>query len=219
MNKRVLLGVVAVVVIVLSGISIWRHYVKPPVQDRLGLGMVGQVAAEETVRLVSSKGQIVVIFFDPPTRGLGGMETVLRTFQTRLRQEKAVAVVATESVPYGTVAPSQRVVELIKRHAAVDAVVLLGGDSALQMDEFTKLVPPFPKLVAVLTFGAGRTKFLLEQGILSLAVETRDQREVGGAQPKTQQESFATRYVVVTPETANVLEVKPPMPGATDSGL
>lgn len=202
MNKRMVLTIVAVAVIVLSVVSMTRQFAKPSGQDTMGLGRAGAQAAEETSRLLNGKGRIAVIYFDPGQGGLGGVEFALRELKSKLDREKTVTLAAVERVPFD--ADAQQVTHVIHRLAMVDAIVLLGGAPTLRVEELAKLAKPFPKLVAVLTLGSGPTKFLLQQGVLTAAIEVDP--------------SAPNRFVVVTTETASILDEKPAAPVKEGSG-
>ncbi|MCG3146807.1 MAG: hypothetical protein PCFJNLEI_00241 [Verrucomicrobiae bacterium] len=194
-SRQKILAVVAVATIIVAGFLIGKRYVNPGVKDTLGLKTVGEVAADETSRLLDGKGRIAVIKVES---GLGQpTELIWRGFAAALKKQTGIQVVAEEIVPGSPANTSAHVREVILKHSALAAVVLLGGSGDVQFTTLKDLPAPQPRLVSVLTFDLGQAVHLFEGGILVLGIA---ERPIGKRDPALLS-SFETQYAVVTAET------------------
>jgi len=210
MTKQRVLLLVAVVVILISLVLIFRRTARPAAPDLLGFSVVGEVAAEETARLLNGQGGVAVIFVDPSGGGLPGMEVVQRALAKKLRQGTGLRITSEDVVSYGAQELSRQVVELVKKRAAADAIVIVGGTTKLHTEDFTSLPKSHPKLVSVLAFGPGEVLQLFETETLGLAVTSRVREAPVTTGALSVRDSFAAQFVVVT--ATNTDELVPEQP-------
>ena len=233
MTKQRVLLLVAVVVILISLVLIFRRVAPRGSQDLLGLNVVGEVAAEETTRLLNGRGRVVMIYFEPKGSAKAGNEFVRQAFERKLREMEGIQLVATEVIPVPAESASRQAAELVRKHAGVDVVILVGGllnvpatDAAeapprpadgagprltepMEVEDFVSLPRPLPRIVSVLTFGAENTKRLLEEGIVTVAIENPYYPVPMPHAIHNARDLFDSLYVVVSSNNIAALQLNP----------
>ncbi|MCG3146803.1 MAG: hypothetical protein PCFJNLEI_00237 [Verrucomicrobiae bacterium] len=212
-----ILVVVAVVSLIVAGVVIGKRYLKPSGPGKFGIGVVGEVAAEEIVRLLGGRGQVVVVFLNPKSTGLKGPERIVQKLESRLKREPGLQLLPRESVSAVEPNSSRRCAELVRQYSNVDAVVLVGGVGQVYAHDFAELAGSSRKLVSILAFGLAESRDLLQQSVLSLAIVDHPEPPPVLADGPSGQEWFAARYLALTPQTAGQIQIQPP-PATRDSG-
>jgi hypothetical protein len=204
-EKRTVVTAVSVVLIVISLVSIYFtqfHTPAPPKVDTSIYTVVGEVAGEETAKVLNKKGKIVVVSTD--TKNMKGemskvFDCELKAFEEAIKKCPGVQIVARETVatfmtfmmpappplPAGAKGPgpgegienpSQWLIKLAKKYPTtnVDAVVLLGGFPMLSDDDIGQLDPTTPRFIVVMQPGIPvMLKKYLDQQIIVLAIQPR----------------------------------------------
>jgi len=219
-KQRVMLLVAAGAVILISLVLIFRRTARPAPPDLLGFSVVGEVAAEETARLIGGRGRVVVIYFEPAGGAMRRtFESLRGAIESRIGNMAGIQVVARENVTLDSVTDSRKAADLVLKHGGVDAIVLVGGQSSIGSGPFLGFQQSVPgaKLVAVLTFGSEETKRLLEAGILTLAIEYPLHPLPSPTSSRGPRDAFDSVYVVVTATNIHDLRLEPMPTATTDS--
>ena len=174
---------------------------------------LGAVAAEETVKLLGNKGQIVVITKDSSEFKMPALEAQLRTFTDTLKSKGGVSIAAIEKVkmdPMTAMAtgggiPSDQFLEIMRRLPNIGAVVLFVSFPSLAERDFTALKKSNTKIVVVSGCMPGYKNLLQTQNIHVAIIPRFDDRSETLKKPKTLREWFDQEYLVVTPATAAFL--------------
>jgi hypothetical protein len=215
-SQQRVLGAVAIAALIIAGFLFTRRFMTPMGPEKYGLEVVGEAAAEEVVRLLGGRGQVVVVFLDSKSTGLSGPERIVQKLESRLKRETGLKLLPRESVPALEPTASRRCAELARQHANVDAVVLVGGIGVAYAHDFESLTGGRPKLVSVLGFGLADTRDLLQREVLTLGIVDHPDPPAVLPDGPTAREWFAARYLVLTPQNAGQIRVEPP-PATMDS--
>lgn len=207
--KRPLIALVSILVIAASVISIYLTQRRPtPKINMKPFEAVGEVTAEETVKLLSGRGRVLVIAYDAD---VPAMKAPIDFFQNSLKSSPGITIAATETIkmdPMEAYGPemmglsADKFFELVSKHSGVDAIVSFVGAPYFQDKDWSRLKQGLPKLVAVSTFGL-QVKQLLQQRVVQVAIVPRfTPPEQPDKEPTTRREWFDKFYMVVTPENA-----------------
>lgn len=170
---------------------------------------VGTVTAEETVKLLQGKGQILVIFRDTGADKNPVIEAQLKALRRTLTKHPGVNV-ASEGIGVapmmmmatGGGVPADLFLKALQSHPNTSAVILFFGFPQLSEPELDALKKSDVKVVAVSSFRPGY-KQLFEREVLHLAVVPRPDAQPGSSEPaRTVRERFAQQYTLVTPAEA-----------------
>jgi len=171
-----------------------------------------RVLAEETTKLLSDKGQIVVVTYDTTTVPVPYAAAQLDAFTKSIKLKSHVSIAAVESVglnkgdlALAATLDGEKYGEIISQHAGIDAIVSLAGPPVLTDAEMKKLPSNLPKC---LVFGGSPSKLkrLFRADIVQVAVISRFTPIAANApEPRTNEERFNREYEVLTSATAGSL--------------
>lgn len=210
-KKSRALAVVALVVISGAGWSVvqtWLNRRALPVDIRKAGTSV--VLAEQTAKLLSQRGRVVLIHRDPQLAPVAQAD--VDNFRRHLAP--AVGVIVAGTVWVGpealTGVPADAYLDAITKHGDVDAIVSFVGLPELNDTDLARVPKNPPRLVA-LALGRTEAVSLFQAGILHVLVLPRvplpatDPRRL-----KTAQELFDYFYEIVVPETAGATPAPAP---------
>jgi len=212
--RNALVAPVAIVLIIVSAVSIKRSWYAPKVgQDMRPFEAAGRVLAQQTVRTLGGSGRVVLwrlrYAVDNPM-----LTATSAAFDEALRQTPGVVVAAIEEELYNPYEPMEgmkktavnpdRFLELVARHKDADALVLVGTMPNFKEADFDRMPAARPKIIAAsLLFLPPRA--WLQRHAADVVIAPRQGDPPAGPDPQTPDEWFARWYVVVTPENAECL--------------
>ncbi len=209
--KRPLLALISILVIIASGVSIYLSQRQPTPRVNLkpfeGIGLVG---AEEVAKSLGGKGRIVVVAYDVKA---APVEVPVTSFLAELPKHGSITVTAVErlamnpgDIPMHDMGlEGERFLELLKKHADVDAIVSFVGGPHFKDQDYRQVPAKRPKFLSLGGFSPF-TRDQLELGVVNLAIVPRfDPPAAASREPQTPREWFDRFYTVVTPETAQSL--------------
>jgi hypothetical protein len=207
--KNTLLALGSVVVIAASSAWIYYHEFKAPKHDVRLHQRVGEVMAEQTAKLIGSKGRLVLITI--PTGNEPELKTQLEAFRSSLKKLGNYEIkdheLDTKDQPkYGLGAglSGRRFVRTVKNNPNADAIVSFVGAPKLSKEELAELTK-MPKFIAE-TKSPDHLPKLFEKQIIQVAVASRFTFPAPGPQsPKTPQEWFDKRYQIVLADSARAI--------------
>ncbi len=216
-NKPVI-TVVAILAIVASLTSIViTQCERPPKINLQPFYAVGQVAAEETLKLLNNNGKIVVVVMDTGDFKSKATDAQLQKFNETIKKQAGASVTATEKVKMDMMMmggpemglPGDFYIKLLQQHPEADAIVSFVGAPSLTDDQIKQLGDKIPKFVAISNMGMGLKK-LFENQVIQVAIMpqfTPPAPDAGGKlkTPQTLREWFDQTYTVVTAENASTL--------------
>lgn len=231
-EKRGVVTTVSVVLIVISLVSIYFTQCSSPSAPKVDITpytVVGEVAAEETAKVLGNKGKVLIITAD--TGKLVGtmakiIENQLKAFQDTIQKQGGITVAGTEKVSSmmfsnlmmpmpgpgmpgapgeKTETPAEYFLNLVKKHpnTSVDAIVSLVGFPMLSDEEISSLGQNIPKFIVVMPPGPPMSlKKLMEEQVIQCAITPRmTPPPPSTGTPTTPREKFNQSYEIVTPET------------------
>jgi hypothetical protein len=210
--KRPLVMVIALVVIIGSGVWIYLRGFRDP-QPKINpspLQALGQITAEEVVKLTGGSGTVVVIGWDKKMTRLPTFAIPQEAFETALKQHPGLQLAAVEAVTIDAQGgfgmqmgpPPDRFLDILAQHADATVVVSFVGMPALGDQHYARLPSPRPKIVAVAN-GPMAMRAMFERGVIDEAVAplfrppTPDRATKN---PQTPREWFDRYYQVITSE-------------------
>lgn len=216
-NKKTV-GAIAlglVIAVALSSLLLTTVEFQPPLptQNLMPAQGVGQVVAEETAKLLTNRGTIVVVVMDTGPIENKTSDAELNAFTEAIQAHREITVNTIEKIPssavirtpMGKVIREERFLELFQQHPDADAIVSFIGPPGLTEEQIAGLAPDRPKLVAVAgpATSASDLGRLFEARVLHLAITARGAPgSDDGRSPQTPREWFDRNYVVVTAQTA-----------------
>lgn len=197
----VLSGLAAAVALLLT---LWEL---PPRTDRALHTALGKAIARETLKLARPGGRITVITRNTSEFQQPALDLMLRSLRRELADGGATVVVqAIQLDPLRPVeVPAGDFYDLIRRAAADQVIVSLLGPPMLTEEQWGKLGPVKPKIVAFYPGNVAETidlRRLFDAGLLHVAVVNRAPAPGQGAKPAR---AFDDLYTVV----------RAPAPGTT----
>ena len=181
---------------------------RPDEATKLPEGL-GIVVAEETGKLLGSKGKVVLIL---PKRGAYRdpvVELQRAAFAKALAQSKGMSLLATEFIELeraGTMGAAgldpQPFRQFVQQHAGADVFVTLAGFPEFPKESLAGLAG---KKFVVLGSTAPHLKAMLVGNTVQVAILPRTRPSTDGKKPRTAREWFNSSYEVVTPATAGAL--------------
>jgi len=207
--KQILAIIGAVLVIAASLVWIYYREFKAPKYNVALHQRVGEVMAEQTAKIVGSKGRLVVISI--PTRGEPELQTQLTAFHRRLKKlgeyDLKEYELDTKNQPkYGVGAglSGRRFVRTVLKNAKADAFVSFVGAPKLTDEEAAEL-KKVPRFIAE-SRSPDHLPKLFEKKILQVAVVSRFSFPAPGPQkPKTPQEWFDKRFQIVGADSVGAI--------------
>lgn len=201
--KQVLLITGCLVAIVVAGLSIYfTQFSKPAFNLPLHQG-IAQVMADETARLLTNKGKIVVIAIE--TDRHPELQAQLREFESRLKQYPELKLKETYKLEtegrgkygVGSGLSARRYTRLVNKNLNADALVSFVGVPELKGDDL-KEMKRLPRLVAE-TKSTEHLRDLFAKKVLHVAIVPRFEFPAPfKGHPRSPQEWFENRFQVVT---------------------
>lgn len=207
--KKPLIALVAVLVIVASVISIYLTQRRPTARINLApFEAVGEVVAEETVKLLGNQGRVLVVSY---AADVPAMQAPIQFFEEGLKTSPGISIVAREQLSmdpmeaYGPEMgglPADKFLDLVKQYPDIDLIVSFVGAPYFQPGQALRLDAKLPKFIAVSTFGL-QVKELLQRKVVQVAIVPRfTPPSEPDKEPVSRREWFDKFYMVVTPENA-----------------
>ena len=212
MSKNTLVSVLAILAAAAALASLYLTERAPKIELH-PYEALGEVAAEQTVKLPGNKGQIVVIIKDSSEIKYPAQTAQMKSFQDTLKKKSGLTIAAIEKVKMdpmtamatGGGVPGDQFLDIMRRHPNIGAVVLFVGFPQLADHDFEALKKSNTKFVVVSGCLPGYKKLLQSQTIHLAIVPRFDDRSETARKPKTLREWFDQEYLVVTPATAAFL--------------
>jgi len=227
MNKRTTITVLVVLAIV--GLVIFFYLKGGDKSNLKPFEALGEVTAQETVKLIGGSGQIVIIEPDFGAPNNQFQEAQINSFRKELKQHKGVTIVAAEKInplspqtPQSNTKPSKlrffeptmikppspepgQLSQIANNNAQAKAIVVFMDLPALNDADIRALKGRGAKMLVVSEY-RDEYKALFRAQVLHLAVVSRLEpfRETG-KKPRTTKDWFDRFYAVITPEKAEAL--------------
>ena len=213
MDKRTLLigGLLAVIAVALGSLLL-----RGPDGPKLNLSpfaALGAVAGEETSRLLHHTGTVVVVTEDPGRDGDPVVEAQLGEFKAALRRSGAVRVKAAERMrtdpmtrfSTGGTMPPDQFAAVRTKHPDAAALVLFVPFPVLPAAE-QSAIKSGRQLMVVASAVVPGYRQLVSSGVIRLALVPKPAgTPAPPGTPRSTREWFDRDYMVVTPETAELL--------------
>ena len=208
--KNGLLAGVSVLVIAASSAWMYYHEFRAPKHNVRLHQRVGEIMAEQTVKLVGPKGRLVLITI--PTSSEPELKTQLEAFRGMLKklgtyEIKAHELDTKDQPKYGLGAglSGRRFVRTVKNNPKADAIVSFIGAPKLSESELAELTK-VPKFIAE-TKSPDHLPKLFDKQIIQVAIASRFTFPAPGPMsPKTPQEWFDKRYQIVLADSARAIQ-------------
>ena len=207
--KQLWTAALALLAIAGSAAWIYWHEFKAPRHDVELHRRVGEVMAEQTVKIAGKPGKIVLMTI--PTSGQPELQTQLQAFRTALKQlgkfelrEYEMDPKDQEKYGVGTGLSGRRFVRTVNKN--LDAVVFVSFIGAPHLkDEDLAELKQIPKLVAEAR-AVDHLPKLFKKQLISVVVSSRFNFPAPGPlQPRTAQERFDKRYQIVVAESVGTI--------------
>ncbi len=211
MKSNRIKAALAVAVIAISTVVLWRQLSKPAVNFGPSHAL-GEVVAGEIARLSVRPGKVILIGRSAARDGKDARAEQLASLEAALRHRSPAQAPATEWLPrlpagvmdLGAIAPEQ-LSGLIDKHKDVNSFVVFAGLPPLTDDLAAKVVARSLKLLAVCGYGPNVRRWL-EARALSLAVVPRsDDLPTGTPAPRSAIDLFQREFQILTPENVGRL--------------
>lgn len=212
--NRPLIGVIAVVVIIASVVSIILTQRRPTARINLlpfeGCGIAG---AAETAKLLNGRGRILVVTY----KRVEPVGAASRAFAKEMTKHAGIQIVATEAVEFEEMTgpemggiSAEIYFQWLNQHPGLDAIVSFVGTPNFSEADLRRLPRDRPRFIVLQGYGPNLRDLLLN-GLVDLAVVPRMQT-AGEAQdqktePKTAMEWFQRYYAFATPNDAEQLPI------------
>lgn len=171
---------------------------------------IGRALAEETVRALDGKGEVVGISIE--LAGVPELKTQIRAFELELRKHPKIKLqklytFETDDKPkysFGAGLSGRRYVRVVNKNLSADAFVSFIGAPTLTTEEVAQLQKR-PKFIAEVR-EPEKVKALFKQKVIHAAVVTRFQFPTPNKNtPRTAAQWFEQRFQIVTASTAHEL--------------
>ncbi len=170
---------------------------------------LGTVTAEETVKLLGAKGQVLVMARDAGADKNPSVEAELKAFRQTLKKHAGISLVSERilatpmlMMATGGGVPPDQLFKALETHPKVGALVLFCSLPALTDAELESLKEASVKTIVVSAFHS-RYRELLEDGVIHRAIVPRPEAPPADAPaPRTVRERFDQDYAIVTPANA-----------------
>ena len=214
MNQDKLKRLTAGAVILGSSISLFLYFYHSPPFNSKPHQALGDVAADEAVKLIGPGGRIILIVRDTVFAESPATETQLKSFHARLKAA-SLNTAATNIIKVDplrvTAVPSGDFLEIARKAGDADVIVSFLGPPVFTDAQVARLGGKRPKLVAFCT-GAMPDQVdlprVFEQKLLHVAIISRASPATAGPEPANLRAWFDRMYQVITP--ANLAELPSP---------
>ncbi len=196
----------AILAILASAFWIYRTEFAAPGVNRPLHEAVGQVLAEETVRIVGHTGKVVIVTVD--TRTAPELKVQVQAFEQHLKSLSSLAIKDKvvldpgDNPKYrpGSGLSTKRFLKIVRKHPGVDAIVSFVGAPPMTESEITQ-VKSTPKFIAE-THSPERLAGLFVKQILNVAIVPRYQFPAPGPKkPQTDRQWFDRYFQLVKADT------------------
>ncbi len=210
MSKKNLITVLCIAAILGSCFWIYRSATGRATTVELGpYRALGDVAAEETGRLLPQRGQIVIIARENPS-GEDQVESAQLTALTGALQKAGFKVAATETftVPRNNLfargsIPHDRLLQVLQAHPNTAAFVLCAALPPLDQAELDRVKQNGAKFISICGFRPG-DEVLLKSGVISVAIVPRTGPPPEGLKPAGGVRGiFDQSYKILTADNAS----------------
>jgi hypothetical protein len=211
MKTNKIIAGLAGVVIGFAAFLLWRQFSSPTINLRPS-NAVGEVLAEEVVRMLGATGKVVLVGRSASRDGGDASGEQIASLQAALKNRASASLAAIEWLPrspvgtmdLGGVAAGQ-LLELIDKNKDANAFVVFAGLPPFSQELAAKLATRSLKLLAVCGYNAN-VRHWLEARALSVAVVPRsDDLPARAAPPRTAADWFEREFQMVTPENVGRL--------------
>jgi hypothetical protein len=208
MNKQ-LTAILAVVVIIGSVFWIYRQQAGPQMRSNVTVFRgLGEVVAEQTLKAINNRGQVVVWLFKHTDENNPAMEAILKALNDALKKAPNVKLLPNEKVMMASggegvtseVAgiPKSQFLDLMQKYSAANLVISFIGMPPLSAQDKRSLGDKFPKLLIVDTFEyAGQAKQYDPQ-LVAAAIVPRLGTVATNNEARTARQMFDRYFQVLT---------------------
>jgi len=173
---------------------------------------LGAVAAEETIKVMGDKHQIVVVAQDTREIEMPALSAQLKSFQATAHKQprvtvdlETVAMDAMTMMSAGGRIPPEPFFKIVQKYPQAGAIVLFLGFPELAKRDLDLLQQRAQKVIVVAGYRPDY-RMLLERRLIDLAIVPRfDALPDTATKPKTLREWFEQEYVIVAPDTTAAL--------------
>lgn len=208
-TKEVITAAACLLIILGSGVWIYKTQVKAPeINTALHRG-VGERLATETVRALDGQGTVLIVNLEAGVSDI--LDAQEEAFRQTLRSTSQVMLTDAERVKPekgdtkygpGSGLSARRLARLIEKNKQVDALVSFLGLPETKDGKGDAFGPKRPKLLAV-TRSPKKLVSLMEGGAVAAAIVPRFEFPAPGTNaPRTPAEWFDTRFQVLRPKSA-----------------
>ena len=199
--------VLALVLMVLAGLLVWRQTTRSRVNFKPSAA-VGEVFADEAIRLLGGAGQIVLIARAPDPNDPDANSERIASFQAAMKLRKSPRLVAVEWLarpPRGQMdlggVSEEQLVAFADKHPGANAFVVFAGLPPLSPRGIEKFTGRSLKLMVVCGYGENLKRLLQARVVSSAVVPRFDDLPPGTPAPKTARDWFQREFELLTPET------------------
>ena len=221
MNKRTTITTLVLVAIIGVVATLW--FKRGSTSNLKQFEALGEVAAQETAKLIGGSGEIVLIVPDFGESKNQTQDAQMSSFLNELKRQKGVTIAGVEKVnlapPQSSTKPGKlrffepttggpplsqpgQLSQLVNTYAQAKAIVAFMDLPPLGDADIPTLKDRGTKLVVVSDYKDGY-KALLQAEVLHLAIVPRwEPLPETGKKPRTMKDWFDRSYTVITPEKA-----------------
>jgi len=203
-TKQLTIAAIAIAIIGASAVWIYRqNFAQPAYEPTIQVQtVVGEVLAEETIKLIGTAGQIVVITLEHGQSG--ELDTHYESFKDGLKKS-SIKILRTDTISAGkskygpgSGMSGRRFVKVVTQFAQADAIVSLVGLPDADEAELKELKGrPLPKVVAFARDPKPLPELFANQWAHVAIVPRRQGNPTAPANPKTSREWFDKQYEIV----------------------
>ncbi len=170
---------------------------------------LGAGTAEETARVVGTRGSVVVVSQDTAESSNAAIDGQLKAFQDTIKKGKTLSIAEVvkfkvtplERMSTGGAMPREQFMQVLKKHPDLGAVVMFCGFPPLAAQDYTVLKQSGVKVVVASGYMSIYRK-LLEAKLIELAIIPRFETAAASKPPRTLRDWFDQDFQVIT--AANV---------------
>lgn len=203
-NSRLVNGLALATTLAAWCVLYWIFHPHPPPFDRRPHEGLGQVLADEALKLLAPGGRLIVLARDPQSSDVPASAVQLQSFLRQLRKS-GQAVAALRGLKQDPLrlagVPSGEFYDVIRKAREHDVLVSFLGPPVLERDQLAALGNKRPRVVAVCSGALPsyvNLKMLFEQHLLSAAVVSRGLPQAG-AHTGSRQAAFEHMFQLITP--------------------